>query len=145
MIYAIGRAANGRETGRWTRYLVVGSLSTVVDFGVVTVLKALGLPTVLANSLSFSIGTIVSFTLNRSWTYSDSRSKGVTRQFAQFLIVSVCGLLLNTGIVLVLTSLLDQLLKMPAISYIPAKIAATGLVFAWNIVMNRLWTFNDVE
>ena len=145
MNYAISRVTGGRETGRLTRYLVVGGLSTAVDFAVLTLLKSLGLPTVLANSLSYSAGTVVSFSLNRLWTYSDARSKPIPLQFLQFLTISLCGLLFNTGIVLLVTSALNQFFNGPNSSYLPAKIVATFVVFVWNFVANRLWTFNDVE
>src|SRR5579859_5645652 len=102
---AIGRVAGGRETGRLARYLVVGGLSTVVDFSVLAVLKSLGLPTALANSLSYSTGIAVNFTLNHLWTYPDSRSKRLSLQFVQFAVVSLCGLLLNTGILIELHKL----------------------------------------
>jgi putative flippase GtrA len=122
----------------------VGGLSTLVDFSILALLKDFGQPIALANSLSYSAGIAINFTLNRLWTYPDSPAKRAALQFVQFVIVSLCGLLLNTGIVLVMMSVLGRLLNIPTGSYLPAKVIATAAVFAWNFMINRLWSFNGV-
>jgi putative flippase GtrA len=93
----------------------------------------------------YSAGIANNYTLNRLWTYSDSRSKRVSLQFLQFAVVSICGLLLNNAIVLLLTSWLDLLYDAPSASYLPAKLFATALVLVWTFTANRLWTFNDIR
>src|SRR5579872_5654184 len=88
MDYAISRVTSGKETTRLMRYAVVGVISTAVDFALLIVLKQLGWETIMANSLAYAMGTIVSFTLSRMWTYPESRSKRMTHQFAQFVVIS---------------------------------------------------------
>ena len=133
-----------RERQRVGRFLVVGASGTVLDFVLLTLLKALGLATLPANTLSFSAGIVNNFLLNRWWTYADARAKPVGVQFGQFALVSLIGLLLNNGIMLLLDAPISNLLSGATWSYMLAKILATAVVIVWNFVANRYWTFNDV-
>lgn len=132
-----------RERQRVGRFLVVGASGTALDFVLLTLLKAAGLATLPANTLSFSAGIVNNFLLNRWWTYADARAKSVGVQFGQFALVSLIGLLLNNGIMLLLEAPLGSLLNGASWSYLLAKILATAVVIVWNFVANRYWTFND--
>ena len=140
---------NPKEAERFVKFLVVGTIGFVIDFGTLTLLKELvGLPTLLANTISFTAAVISNFTLNRYWTYPDSRSKNLSSQLVQFGMVSVVGLLLNNGILLLLERPFDALLaslNSGIGGYIPAKMIATVVVLFWNFFINRYWTYNDVE
>lgn len=137
---------NTKEVGRFIRFALVGASGTILDFVLLILFKEwLKLPLLLANSLSYSAGIINNYSLNRLWTYPDSRQKRLAWQLGQFAVVSVIGLLLNNLIVLGLEEPLGKLLNTPRIGYLAAKIVATGLVVFWNFFINRYWTFNDVE
>lgn len=123
------------------RFMAVGLLGTLIDFGLLTILKLAGFPTLLANSLSFSSGIVNNYILNQRWTFADSRKASSWGLFIQFSLVSLIGLLLNNGIVLALEGPLGKLLDAPAWGYLPAKLAATGVVVFWNYFANRYWTF----
>jgi putative flippase GtrA len=92
---------------------------------------------------------ISNFTLNRYWTYPDSRSKPLSSQLSQFTVVSIIGLVINNGILLLLEPVFDGLLAnfaaIPIRGYIPAKMVATVVVLFWNFFVNRYWTYSDVE
>lgn len=132
-----------KELQRFTRFLTVGALGTFLDFGLLTLLKAFGLPTLVANSASFTAGVINNFTWNRLWTFADAKGSDWRKQLAQFLLVSLAGLALNNAIVLLLEAPLGQLFDQPDYGYLPAKVIATGVVVFWNYFANRYWTFND--
>jgi len=134
---------SSKEFQRFTRFLMVGTVGTFLDFSLLTLLKLLGFPTLLANSLSFSVGVINNFTWNRLWTFADAKGADWRRQLVQFLVVSLAGLVLNNTIVLLLENPFGTLLGQPDYGYLPAKVIATGVVVFWNYFANRYWTFNS--
>jgi putative flippase GtrA len=139
-----------KEAERFFKFLIVGTIGFVVDFGTLTLLKELtSLPTIAANTISFSLAVISNFTLNRYWTYPDSRSKPISAQVGQFTVVSIVGLVINNGILLLLEPFFDGLLvnyaAIPIRGYIPAKMVATVVVLFWNFFVNRYWTYSDVD
>jgi len=141
---------NPKEAERFIKFLVVGTIGFVVDFGTLTLLKELtSMPTAAANTISFSAAVVSNFTLNRYWTYPDSRSKSIWSQLGQFTVVNIIGLLINTAILLTLENVFDTLLlnfpNIPIRGYIPAKMIATVVVLFWNFFVNRYWTYGDVD
>lgn len=141
---------NAKEAQRFFKFLVVGTLGFVIDFGTLTLLKEVfAFPTLIANTISFSAAVLSNFTFNRFWTYPDSRSKRIVSQVGQFAIVSILGLAINNGILLLLEGPFDALLvrysETGVRGYIPAKVVATIVVLFWNFFVNRYWTYNDVE
>jgi putative flippase GtrA len=156
---------NPKEAERFTKFLFVGSWGFVVDFGTLTFLvEVVDLPRlvaensafsttaglVLSNSISFTLAVISNFTLNRYWTYPESRSKRKRVQLPQFALVSIIGLVINNAIFALTTPLFDDLLA--SISdpqwldgYIPAKMLATIVVLFWNFFVNRYWTYSNVK
>jgi putative flippase GtrA len=129
------------EMTRFTRFLTVGALGTFLDFGLLTVFKLIGLPTLPANSLSFSAGVINNFTLNSRWTFADHRNGNRRAQFVQFLLVSLVGLAINNAIVFLLEAPFSTWSGDAAWAYAPAKLIATAVVVFWNYFANRSWTF----
>jgi putative flippase GtrA len=122
------------EIARFTRAAIVSGFSTLLDFTLLIVLSEFaGLPVLLANVISSLIGVISSFTMNRCWTYPETRSRPLGKQFARFFLVSMVGLLLSSSIV----GLLHE-----STGYIAAKAVATIVVFFWNFLTNRYWTFS---
>jgi len=156
---------NPKEAERFTKFLLVGTWGFIVDFGTLTFLvEVVGLPElvaentslsatvglVLANTVSFSLAVISNFTLNRYWTYPESRSKRKRVQLPQFALVSIIGLFLSNAILAATTPLYDTLLigiSNPQVvaGYIPAKMTATVVVLFWNFFANRYWTYGNVE
>jgi len=138
-----------KEAERFFKFLIVGTIGFVVDFGILTLLKeTTQLATVVANTISFTMAVISNFTLNRYWTYPDSRSKSVMSQMGQFAVVSVIGLAINNVILVLLEPVFDAMLAgtgMLVPGYIPAKMIATIVVLFWNFFVNRFWTYSDVE
>ena len=153
---------NQKEFTRFIRFCVVGTLGAVIDFGVLNLLIQLfGLPKVIANVFSFTTAVISNFIWNRLWVYPETRSDPLRKQFAQFFVVNVAGLFINTAIFYGADRwLLGEagLLAGPVgalalaigmahfdLAYNGAKVIATGVVLFWNFIVNRLWTFRHVR
>jgi putative flippase GtrA len=145
-----------KETGRFLRFMVVGAIGAVIDFGIFNLLTFSNiLPSVVAQIISFTCAVISNFYWNRRWTYQDSRSKPLTRQFGQFFIVNAAGLAIRTPLFAFLETVLVRL----AAKILPAGAALTPvfiahnlslasvilIVMIWNFIVNRYWTYNDVK
>src|SRR5690349_13138702 len=91
-----------KEAERFVKFLIVGTLGFVIDFGLLTFLvEVVGLPEwivantsfphtvglVVANTISFTVAVISNFAFNRYWTYPESRSKRKRVQLPQFTLV----------------------------------------------------------
>lgn len=138
---ALSTITSSKEITRFSRFLAVGALGTALDFGILTLLKLAGLPTLVANSISFTAGLLNNFTLNRLWTFSDVIQSNWQRQLIQYALVSLIGLTLNDLIVVSLENMMGAWLGQPEFGYLPAKVIATGVVVFWNYFANRMWTF----
>lgn len=155
-----------KEAERFAKFLVVGTIGFIIDFGTLTFLvEVVDLPgivsensqfsetvgLIIANTISFTLAVLSNFTLNRYWTYPESRGKRKRVQLPQFTVVSVIGLILNNTILALTTPLFGWLIDTTPFlrgsidGYIPAKILATVVVLFWNFFINRYWTFSNVE
>jgi len=144
-----------RESGRFLRFLVVGSVGAVVDFGVFNLLSGLlHVWPILASACSFTCAVTSNFAWNRYWTYPDSRSKALRNQVVQFALVSLVGLFIRTPLFAGLSPVWASLLALyggplplarSQAAYNLALACAVGVVLVWNFIANRLWTYNDVS
>ena len=149
--------ANPIERTRFLRFLAVGFIGAIVDFGTFNLLTGvMGVTAVLASVLSFTAAIVNNFTWNRYWTYPDSRSKKPGQQLIQFAIISVIGLAIRTPLFALLEEPLVNLfatLPLPDIGFIDAEFLGNNLALAisvvvvmfWNFFVNRYCTYSDVE
>jgi putative flippase GtrA len=140
---AFSGTSSSKEMERFSRFLSVGAVGTLLDFSLLTLFNLAGLSLLFANSLSFLVGLANNFTWNRLWTFGDSVQMDWRAQLAKFAAVSLIGLALSNVILLSLESPLGILLGHPAWGYLPAKVIATGVVLFWNYFANRIWTFKQ--
>ena len=145
-----------RERTRFTRFLVVGIIGAVVDFGVMNLLvKLFSTPLVIAGTISFICAVLSNFTWNRYWTYPDSRSKPILRQLLEFTIVNVIGLLIRVPILALFEPITYALFtNLPfEIPFFSAEFLSDNVTLAiavvivlfWNFFVNRYWTYRDVD
>jgi putative flippase GtrA len=144
-VFAIASRAgvNEKELERFLKFLVVGTVGFVVDFGTLNLLKlAFGFHLLVANTISFSLAVVSNFTWNRLWTYPDSRSKPIRSQLMQFFVVNIAGWGINTVVLWALAPVFQRMVG--ELGYNIAKAIATVVVLFWNFFVNRHWTYNDV-
>jgi putative flippase GtrA len=144
-----------REGGRFAKFLVVGTIGAVVDFGTFNLLTAgLNFWPVPSSMLSFLAAVTSNFFFNRNWTYPDSRSKPIWRQAVQFTAVNAVGLGIRTPLFAVLIPVWRDVLQSAGgalpnsgeqLSRNLALGCAVVVVLIWNFVVNRFWTYNDVQ
>src|SRR3990172_6725637 len=109
------------EIHRIGRFLAVGTLGTILDFSLLTLLKLTGSETWVANTISFSAGLINNFFLNRFYTFNRTHHSNWRTQMLKFTLVSVVGLTMNNAIVLFLEAPFGAMFIDPDWGYLPAK------------------------
>jgi putative flippase GtrA len=169
-----------KEAERFFKFSVVGVIGFIVDFGTFNLLlnplsallalnsyfhllfldygltsdQVLTLVPTLAGMVSFVAAIISNFIWNRYWTYPDSRSKSFRRQFAQFVLVSVTGILMRIPIMAYTYRPFGALFAsaVPTLIHLAERIGknlalmlSVVVVMFWNFFVNRYWTYSDVS
>ena len=146
---------NTKERTRFLRFAVVGIIGAVVDFGIFNLLTSvLYFKPVYSSIISFLMAVLSNFLWNRYWTYPDSRSKKVSHQMLQFVVVNIIGLGIRTPMFIWLEPRLINYFDHVSFS-LPFQPTFLGhnfslataviVVMLWNFFANRYWTYADIE
>jgi putative flippase GtrA len=144
-----------KEQERFLKFLAVGMIGAVIDFGTFNVLTVFfHLPALVAQIISFTLAVTSNFIWNRFWTYPDSRNKAVVHQLVQFFFVNMIGLGIRT---LIFNRLEESMIWLsgqvvPKNFFVSTTVIGHNLSLAtviiiimfWNFFVNRFWTYNDV-
>ena len=128
--------AMGMLVRQFLVFAAIGGFSTVCHFAVLFALHEWVLVAVVpATSVGAAVGAVVSYVLNRAYTF---RGSSPTRgAFARFMLVAVGGLTLNATAMAVLQHLA------PGVNYLLLQCFVTGTVLVYSFAMNKCWTFQD--
>lgn len=120
----------------FSRYATVGAIATLTDLGFLYVFVDLAqLDVLIAATFSFLIANIISFVLNKFWTFK-SKSRNYRKLYIKFFTVSLVGLALTVVFMHLLANIFE-------IWHMLAKIITSLVVVIWNFLANKLWTFRD--
>jgi len=148
--------SNSRERNRFFRFALVGIMGAIIDFGTFNILIGIfKTSAVFASIISFTAAVISNFIWNRYWTYPDSRSKPITRQMSEFLIISLISLAIRTPLFVFLERMFHSLfttlhlgsrgwVSPESLGHNLALAIAVVAVMFWNFFVNRYWTYSDV-
>jgi len=156
-----------REARRFVKFLVVGTVGAVVDFGSFNILlRIFNVVPEDAQSISFALAVISNFTWNRFWTYPESRSKPIPLQFVLFFVLNFIAWRIRTPIFVELSQPLRDLIASMAggllaglldfatrtlnmtldqLGHNAALACAVIVVMLWNFFSNRFITYSDVK
>lgn len=127
------------------RYLFVGGLATVVDWGLSYILFRYAFHenyAVAANSISFVAGLVVNYVISTFWIFKNSKVESRLVEFIAFAAIGLVGLAMTVGI----TKLFEIWLSSRTSAYqILAKIVSTGAAFFWNFFARKYLLFNKKE
>jgi putative flippase GtrA len=115
-----------------TRFVLVGGLSAMVDYGIYQLLLHLGVWVHLAKGLSFIAGTTTAYLLNRRWTF---QAPGSRRRFVAFLFLYGTTFFVNVGMNALALALLPDSPWRITIAFVIAQGTATTINF---VVMRTL-------
>lgn len=158
---------NPKEAERFFKFVIVGAIGFVVDFGLFNllirpfdvllsegnslynILVGIGLnpdlvvnlgPT-FAGTISFIAAIISNFLWNRYWTYPDSRNKSRRRQFVMFFLVSLAGILIRIPIITYLhVPLTDLFVTIPFLAPYAERLGE-NMALAISVVIVLFWNF----
>jgi len=120
--------------GSFFRFAIVGVLNTAIDYTIFLGLSWAGVSIVLAQTLSYSAGTLNSYLLNRNWTFRERNLSGTWKPFVSFIMLNLITLGCTTALLSLLYQLTDWTLPI-------CKLLATLAGLAINYSGSRLWVF----
>ncbi|QYN39939.1 GtrA family protein [Pseudonocardia sp. DSM 110487] len=117
------------------RFVAVGALSALVDFGGYHALLALGTWVHLAKAISFILGTTTAYLLNRRFTFT--ATAGGSARFAGFVLLYGTTFAINIGMNALMLAVLPQMPFRTSLAWVIAQGCATAI----NFVMLRTVVF----
>ncbi len=123
--------------GRILRYIMAGCTGITINIGIYTLLLTFGFWYVTAATIAFSIATIVSFLLQKYWTFGNRQhGKKVTIQFGLHVTVVVFNIIANSFFVFVFVDTLavNKILSEALSSFI----IAIWSYFAYKFIFHHL-------
>jgi putative flippase GtrA len=116
------------------RFAAVGVVATAVHYAVLIGLTELaGVHPVIGTACGALTGGVVSYTLNRLYTFT--ARPAYMRGLAKFIIVISIGAALNAGIV--------AFFMWVGLWYLVAQFIATAIVLIWNFAVSRVVVFRE--
>jgi putative flippase GtrA len=145
---------NRKEARRFLKFMFVGAMGAVVDFGVLNLLAhVLNVPITVAGVISFSLAVTSNFTWNRYWTYPESRNYPLVPQYLQFFVINATALLIRIPILAIVPGVLIPLLESLGLPASTAEVLGNNLALAlavsiamfWNFFLNRFVTYRHIK
>jgi len=146
-----------------SKFLLVGGLNTLVDWGVLSFLifvfyryfsidlkdvifTVFSLTIVfysLFKAISFILATANSYIWNRLWTFKRKTTEKIGKEFLQFVVVSIIGFVINVGIASFVFKFITPIggLAINQWAIIAAAIA-TAISMVWNFLGYKFIVFN---
>jgi putative flippase GtrA len=132
-----GACADSSLAVQFLRYLVVGGIAFLADFGTLALLTSgCGWHYLQAAAVAFGIGIAVTYVLSVTWVF---KVRVVKSQHVEFLLFALIGLA-GLGITqLMLWTLTDGL----NLYYLHAKLITSAVVLGWNFAARKLLLFTS--
>jgi putative flippase GtrA len=123
------------------RFGMIGALNTSTDFVILNVLAILfGVPVVLANTISTGLCMVMSFLLNKKWTFRDA-GQNYARQVGLFFGFTIVGMwVIGNGIIALLEPAMPSDWAEIIRVSLP-KLIATVASLIWNFVTYKYIAF----
>jgi putative flippase GtrA len=117
-----------------TRFVLVGGVSALVDYGCYQGFLALGVGANLAKAMSFILGTTTAYLLNRRWTF---KATGGAAPVAKFVLLYTVTFFVNVGMNAWMLAVLGDFRWHVTVAWVIAQGVATII----NFVMLRTVVF----
>lgn len=129
------------------KFAAAGFLSASIDFGILNILSILsgvkaGFILGGVNIPGFSVAVLNGYLWNKLWVFKDRDEENIFHDFPKFLAVTVTGLFLNSGIIILLTTYFSPVFGFTEEAWLNlSKVAATAVVMVWNFAGYKFVVF----
>jgi len=145
---------NRKEAKRFLKFMFVGAMGAIVDFGVLNLLAhVFDVPVTVAGVVSFSLAVTSNFIWNRYWTYPESRAFPLLPQYLQFFVINATALLIRVPILAFVPAPVIGWLQSAGVAPNTAEVLgnnialalAVGIALFWNFFINRFVTYRHIK
>ncbi len=145
---------NRKEAKRFLKFMFVGAMGAIVDFGTLNLLAhVFDVPVTIAGVISFTLAVTQNFLWNRYWTYPESRAFPLVPQYFQFFIINATALLIRVPILALVPGPVIHLLESNGVAPATAEVLgnnfalalAVGIAMFWNFFVNRFVTYRHIK
>jgi len=125
----------------------VGAANFAVDIGILNLLiflsgTAVGAAYIAFKVISFTFAVTNSYIWNKIWTFKKVETKETGKEFGQFIMISVIGLILNAAVAGFLVIVVGPKGGISAKTWASISAAVASLcVMAWNFIGYKFWVF----
>ena len=124
----------GNALRQFCKYGIAGGIGACIDFGLYSlIISFTSFNFLIANAISFSIGTLVVYYLQKNWTFQYQSDRN-TILFTKFLSVVIITYIFNNLILIICIEFFH-------INPIIAKIIQIVLSFIWGYTINKKFVF----
>jgi putative flippase GtrA len=109
-----------------SRFVAIGALSAMVDFGAYHLLLSAGTWIHAAKAISFILGTTTAYLLNRRFTFG--ASEGGRARFAGFVLLYGTTFAINVGMNALMLAVLPEVALKVSLAWVIAQGTATTLL-----------------
>lgn len=135
---------------QFVKFALIGAMNTLVDLGILNALMyftghAEGIYYTLFKTVSFAGAVILSYNLNKRWTFQDTSEEDRTRKFTQFLLISLVGAFINVSTATLVVTYAEPMINLSFLTkQLWGNIGAlcgTGIGLVWNFIGYKFIVF----
>ena len=133
---------------QFSKFIAVGFLNTAIDFGMLNLLSRVsgvsaGLILGGVNIPGFVVAVSNSYFWNKFWVFENKNGGKLFGDLPKFLAVTIIGILINSGIIILLTTYITPFFGMSKTLWLNiAKVGATVITLIWNFTGYKLFVFH---
>ncbi len=133
------------------KFVLVGGFNFLLDMAVLNFLVfatgiASGIIQTGFKSVSFFIAVINSYLLNKYWTFKRESDESASKEFLQFVIVSLIGMFINASVDYVFVNMVSPFGGMPLKTWAQfSAVLAAAVGMFWNFLGYKFIVFNEAK
>ncbi len=119
------------------RYLFSGGTAAIVNLGLIYILTDIArLHYLISGIFAFSCGVVVSFIMQKRWTFQDHSTEETHRKFAVYVVIAIINLAVNTSLLYIFTDIFR-------FYYMISQFLASGIVALWSYFIYKKLVFKN--